>query len=273
VSKQSPPGTETELDSKVAADAGIPNLGLPLAKAARDTYTPCPHCGSVTIVEPSRSLWHQCGICGKARVPVLKGLEQRPPKEIRLLAEATKESRKALFWGSSLSVSTGFSVLSTMFFVFLLKVFGISLALGLFGMGTVVFPILFAMMAWSRRKSAKKSRDTLLEQGWTTMVRNVLEQQEQATIDELSDKLQLTPQVTEKILIRAAAEGFARSDFNEDGEIVFLPAVPKKVRIATGSASSNASIAADQDEMWEQMAKEEAEELAAQAQLKTKQIP
>lgn len=207
----------------------------------------CPHCGTVTSVEPAGALRFRCQVCGGPRVVVDARDVTRSGHEGRALDTAQRERIRVAAWRLGAALTAGFGLLS--FAVALIVSFIVSPgALGsgvMLGLGAM--PLILSALAWRRANQHRAARDEALDEAWTTVARDIVEQHDQElTASDLAAIMHRPVEEAERLLARLDVDDIVRSRVTDAGEIVYSTGVPA-ARLRVGDEVDDATAEAEAD--------------------------
>lgn len=191
------------------------------AEPAAANYEKCPHCGNTTLIEPSSSLRFQCGICGKARVPVDLPDFERSDGEIPALARASAHHTAAMAWTAGSTVLGAFSAVSLAVLGLVLSALNPGAMMLAVGLIFSLLPAGLAVHGVRRAKALRSQVGPALDEGWLSVTREVLESQ--GTIDDkkLAKTLRVAPELAEHLLAQLSAGGVARHRLDDPEKLSF----------------------------------------------------
>jgi len=181
----------------------------------------CPHCGNTTLIEPSSTLVFQCGVCGKARVPMGLPDHERSNAELPSLARASSASTASLAWLAGSGVLAAFSAISLLTIGLVLSAMNPGTVPLLFGLLISLIPGGLAAYGFRRGARLRTQVQPALEEGWLRAAREVVEVK--GTIDDagLAKILQVTPERAESLLLQLAATSPVRHHIEDPSSLGF----------------------------------------------------
>lgn len=192
----------------------------------------CPHCRSVTEVEPSSALRFRCRVCGGPRVPVDDRGVVRSGREIKLLSSAQRARRRAAAWRVGAGLVAGFAALSfaVSLVVWLIASPGVLGTLGLLIM--LVVPVVLALLARRRAAGEGRSQEQALDQAWALVAGDVLASRGgELNAAELARILRVDEARAELLLGQLNVNDFVHARVTEDGDVVYSSRAPERLRV------------------------------------------
>lgn len=225
------------------AAPGLPLL-VPVGEAANPRFEKCPHCGSLTLIEPSSALRFRCGVCGKARVPA--DLEGFSPSAAATpaLARASAAYQASLAWRTGSIFLAAFSLFSLAVIALVQSVADPPTAAALVGFLLAVIPMGISGYGF-RRASLNRSRVTpALDEAWSQVGGEVAAALGSVTPAEFGQPLRLAAPEAEALLAQLSAQGKVSSSV-DDGKLEFRAARPTGLRAPKATEDERAGVAAD----------------------------
>lgn len=192
----------------------------------------CPHCRSVTEVEPAGVLRFRCRVCGGPRVPVDDPEVVRSGREIKLLSSAQQARRRGAAWRVGAGLVAGFAALSfaVSLVVWLIASPGVLGTLGLLVMLSV--PVVLALMARRRAGAEGRALEHALDQAWALVAADVLASRSgELNAAELARILRVDEARAELLLGQLNVNDFIHARVTEEGDVVYSSRAPEKLRV------------------------------------------
>jgi hypothetical protein len=191
----------------------------------------CPHCGVVTLIEPSGTLRYKCGVCGRARVPISDPTIERTYPEVDALRLASAARISSVAWRVAGFVALAFGLVGFAFLGLVLTLLSPGALATTLAFVATSTPVVFAAVALLRakRKSGEVAGD--LERGWELAAREVVEARGSLDAGSLAKLMRLPEADAERLLVRLSADSVVASRVGDDGSLAF-DAVTPKVRVA-----------------------------------------
>ena len=187
----------------------------------------CPHCRTVSDVEPHPRLRFRCRVCGGPRVPLDDPGVRRSGREIRLLEQARRAFlRSSLFraGGAVLLGSFGLSLLVTLF---VLSVAAPGLIGSLGALFACAVPLALGVYALRKAASTQHESELALDQAWLLVASDLLrERGSELKADELARALRIDEVRAELLLAELSVNDFVHARVESE------PDASDRVRIA-----------------------------------------
>lgn len=196
----------------------------------------CPHCRSVTDVEPDPQLRFRCRVCGGPRVPLDDGAIARSGREVRALERTQRARVRSTAWRAGSAALGAFGLVSLVVGVLtLLAVSGGALATAGLLLGVSV-PMLLAAWAWKRGGRHARERDTALDEAWELVASDVMsELGPELSAARLASVMRVDENDAETLLAGLSARDFVRARVTDAGEVLFRTE-SERLRIGPDSA-------------------------------------
>jgi ribosomal protein S27AE len=236
------PGVSAEDKTPDPATPALPIV--PGGDAAQPRFEKCPHCGSLTLIEPSSALRFRCGVCGKARVPT--DLAGFVPSDAATpaLARASAAYQASLAWRTGSVFLAAFSLFSLAVMALVQSVADPPAAAALIGFLLAVIPMGIAGYSF-RRAALNRSRvEPALDEAWTEVGGEVAAALGSATPAEFGKPLRLAAPEAEALLAQLSAQGKVSSSVDE-GKLEFRAARPTGLRAPKETEEERAARTAD----------------------------
>jgi hypothetical protein len=182
----------------------------------------CPHCRTVTGVEPAGAGRLRCRMCGGPRVVVDDARVARSGREVPALRTAHRERfRVAAFrLGAALGVGVGaVSLLMASLVLWLASpgVLGTALLLVL-----CAAPLVAGLLGWRQASRHARQRDAALDTAWCLVAEDILEQRgEELDARELARMLHLEESEADRVLALLQSHDSVRTRVTDAGDLVY----------------------------------------------------
>jgi hypothetical protein len=206
----------------------------------------CPHCRSVTEVEPGGVLRFRCRVCGGPRVPADDPNVVRSGREIPLLATAQKARRRGAAWRVGAGLVAGFGALSVAvaLIVWLVASPGLLGTLGMLVMLSA--PIVLALLAWRRAGAERRATEHALDQAWALVAADVLASRgAELNAAELARILRIDEANAELLLGQLNVNDFVHARVTDEGDVVYSSRAPEKLRVPSDGGDTQLATPAE----------------------------
>lgn len=229
LASEPPPGGQCRVCSAQLAQGSLhcTHCGATYGESNR-----CPHCRSVTEVEPSGALRFRCRVCGGPRVPVDDPDVVRSGREIKLLSSAQQARRRSAAWRVGAGLVAGFAALSlaVSLVVWLIASPGVLGALGLLVMLAV--PVVLALLARRRAGAEARVQEHALDQAWALVAGDVLASRGgELNAADLARVLRIDEARAELLLGQLNVNDFVHARVTEEGDVVYSSRAPERLRV------------------------------------------
>lgn len=229
-----------------------------LKQIAKNAVARCPHCGNVTGLELSPTLYYRCRICGGPRVPTRGEHPERSMRERPHLVKARRAGRAALLFRALWIVSGvigGFTFLFTLLTLLLFSGLGTAWAsLLIFG----AIPLLLAFWARRRTLAARTTVKDELDLAWASVAHELLRASpKELTSAELADLMLTDEPHADLLLARLNVDDQVHSRVTDEGQVTYSVSATERFRVG------DAPVDADD---WEDDAEEPREALTRRSE-------
>jgi hypothetical protein len=219
----------------------------------------CPHCGTLTTVEPSPALRYRCRVCGGPRVVIDDPAVERSGRVLVPLERAHRERVRIAAWGLGAALAAGFGAISLTVAVVALLLASPGPAATLAVLVMTLLPLLLAAVAWRRHRYHRAQRDAELGAAWSLAAADVLAQRgEELTAEQLGRIMHLQTPEVEQLMVLPQVHDEVRTRVTDAGELVYAAAPGPRVRIhapAEEQARTEAEAASEVEQWQEQVPK------------------